>query len=50
VKAVEKELAIDAVSGRCTGEIAIASNAGMLARHRSSHLQSIADVLRFSVE
>ena len=49
MKAVEKELAIDAVSCRCAGELAITSNAGMLARHRSSHLQSITDVLRFSV-
>ena len=50
MKTVEQQLAIEAVSSRYAGKFAVASNAGMLARYRSSHLESITDVLNFSRE
>ena len=43
---VEQELAFETVAGRCASKFTKASNAGMLARHRSSHPESITEYVK----
>ena len=50
VGAIEQQLAIETVCCGRAGRFTKTPDAGMLARHRSSHRQSITDVLKFSRE
>ena len=48
MRAVEQQLAIEAVGRGIASELTKAPHAGMLTRHRSGHRVSIPDVLTFS--